>query len=75
MTPEMRSLRARLGAHCCHARGKTNTAPARAAFAARFYEGIPEDLPPAERAADLAAMSLAAAIAPPPVPVPTRRLD
>ena len=32
-----------------HSAGKTNTAPAREAFAARFYAGIPEDLPQAER--------------------------
>ena len=49
MTPEQRSLRGRLGAHLMHARGRTNTGPARAAFNARFYAGIPEDLPQAER--------------------------
>lgn len=32
-----------------HAAGKTNTDPARRAFDARFYAGIPEDLPQAER--------------------------
>lgn len=30
LTPEQRSLRARMGAHALHATGKTNTAPARA---------------------------------------------
>ena len=49
MTPQQRSLAARLGAYRMHAAGKTNTQPARAAFEARFYAGIPEDLPPAER--------------------------
>ena len=32
-----------------HAAGKTNTQSARDAFEARFYVGIPEDLPSAER--------------------------
>jgi hypothetical protein len=49
MTPEQRSLRGRIGAHLVHSRGLTNTAPARAAFNARFYDGIPDDLPQAER--------------------------
>lgn len=49
LTPEQRSQRARIGALKLHASGKTNTAAARAAFAERFYAGIPEDLPAAER--------------------------
>jgi hypothetical protein len=49
VTPAERSLRGRLGAHTLHARNGTNTGPARVAFNARFYEGIPEDLPQAER--------------------------
>ena len=49
MTPQQRALAARLGAFRLHAAGKTNTQPARAAFEARFYVGIPEDLPAAER--------------------------
>ncbi len=49
MTPKQRSLAGRIGALRMHAAGKTNTGPARRAFEARFYEGIPEDLPPAER--------------------------
>jgi hypothetical protein len=49
LTPEQRTLRARLAAYRLHAAGKTNTAPAREAFAARFYAGIPDDLPQAER--------------------------
>ena len=49
MTPEQRSLRGRIGAHVLHAAGKTNTAPAREAFGARFYAGIPDELPQAER--------------------------
>ena len=48
-TPAERSLRGRIGAYAVHSRGRTNTAPARAAFAARFYAGIPDDLPQLER--------------------------
>ena len=44
-----RSLRGRIGALTVHRDGKTNTGPARAAFAAKFYEGIPADLPAHER--------------------------
>lgn len=52
LTPAERSLRAKLAAHAAHAQGKTNTAPARAAFLDRFdHEVDPEGvLPPAERA-------------------------
>ena len=49
LTAEQRVLRARIAAYRMHSAGKTNTAPAREAFAARFYEGIPEELPQAER--------------------------
>src|SRR6476469_4590042 len=49
MTPEQRALRSRLGGLTTLARGHVNTAPARAAFAARFYADIPDDLTPAER--------------------------
>lgn len=49
MTPEQRALAGRIGALRMHAAGKTNTAPAQAAFDARFYRDIPDDLPPAER--------------------------
>ena len=49
MTPAQRALRSRLGGLTTAARGHVNTAPARAAFAARFYAGIPDDLPPGER--------------------------
>ena len=49
LTPNERSMRGRLGALAVHAAGRTNTAPARAAFAARFYVGIPDDLPQDER--------------------------
>lgn len=49
MTPEQRSLRSRLGGLTTAARGHVNTAAAREAFAERFYAGIPDDLPQAER--------------------------
>jgi hypothetical protein len=49
MTPAERRLRGQIGAHVLHATGKTTTTAARAAFNARFYEGIPGDLPQAER--------------------------
>lgn len=44
-----RRLQGRIAALRCHAMGRTNTAPARAALEARFYEGIPESLPQEER--------------------------
>lgn len=40
MTPQERTMRARLGAHAMHAQGKTNTAPARAAFEQRFLDEV-----------------------------------
>lgn len=51
MTPAERTLRARLAAHTLHAQGKTNTAPARAAFLAKFENQVDPDrvLPEAER--------------------------
>ncbi len=49
LTPNERSMRGRLGALAVHAAGRTNTGPARAAFGARFYVDIPDDLPQAER--------------------------
>ena len=49
MTPKQRSLIGKIGALRMHAAGKTNTKPARAAFEARFYVGIPDDLPADER--------------------------
>ena len=49
ITPAQRSLRARLGGLSTAARGHVNTAPARARFAERFYQGIPDDLAPSER--------------------------
>lgn len=49
LTSEQRILRARMGGLSTAARGHVVTAPARLAFAARFYEGIPEDLPQHER--------------------------
>lgn len=49
MTPEQRILRARLGGLTTSALGHVNTEPARRAFDARFYAGVPEDLPAAER--------------------------
>jgi hypothetical protein len=51
LSPSERSLRARLGGLTTAARHDPReiTAPARAAFEQRFYEGIAEDLPPAER--------------------------
>lgn len=52
LTPEQRSLRARIAAHELHAKGGTNTAPAREAFLARFERQVdPEGvLHPDERA-------------------------
>ena len=44
--------RGRMGAHSVHARGKTNTAPARAALEAKFADQVDPErvLPEAERA-------------------------
>ena len=52
LTPEERTLRARLAAHDQHAQGKTNTGPARQAFIAKFEKEVDPDgiLSPAERA-------------------------
>ena len=52
LSPEERSMRARLGAHALHAAGKTNTGPARAAFIASFETKVDPDgiLDPDERA-------------------------
>jgi hypothetical protein len=49
LTPQQRVLRARLGGLQTRANGTTNTAAARKAFNDRFYEGVPENLPQAER--------------------------
>jgi hypothetical protein len=51
LTPEERTLRAKLAAHSLHAAGGTNTGPARAAFEQRFYDAVDPDrvLPEAER--------------------------
>ncbi|MBX3031430.1 MAG: hypothetical protein KF809_14885 [Chloroflexi bacterium] len=49
MTNGERRLQGRIAALRCHAMGRTNTGPARAALEARFYEGIPEDMPQEER--------------------------
>lgn len=48
MDPSARKLRAQLAAHTLHSRvadPTAHTAPARAAFEARFYEGIDPTLP------------------------------
>lgn len=52
LTPEQRSMRARIAAHALHAQGKTNVKAAHAALWERFEkEADPEGvLPPAERA-------------------------
>ncbi len=52
MTPEERTMKARLGAHALHAQGKTNTEPARKAFLERFETEVDPDgkLTPKERA-------------------------
>lgn len=42
-------MRARLGGLTTSALGHTDTGPARRAFLDRFYAGVPEDLPAAER--------------------------
>ena len=54
LTPEQRTLRARLAAHTMHSRvadERAHTAPARAAFNARWEKEVDPDgiLPPAER--------------------------
>ena len=51
LTAEQRSLRARLGALAIHSAGKTNTAPASAAFLKRFEDEVDPErtLPPEER--------------------------
>ena len=51
LTPQQRSLRAQTAAYERWSKqdSKEGTEPARGAFRARFYDGIPEDLPPAER--------------------------
>lgn len=53
MTPEERTARARLAAHAMHAKhdARKTTAPARAAFLAKFEKEVDPDqeLPPAER--------------------------
>lgn len=52
LTPAERTLRARLAAHTMHAKGLTNTGPARRAFMDRFEQEVDPDgtLPPSERA-------------------------
>lgn len=52
LTPEQRSLRARIGAHTLHAQGKTSTGAATAAFLTRFEREVDPDatLPPEVRA-------------------------
>lgn len=52
LTPEQRSLRARLAAHTLHAQGGTTTTAARAARAQQFERQVDPDgvLEPAERA-------------------------
>lgn len=52
MTPEQRSMRARIAAHSMHAQGKTNTGPATKASLERFERQVDPDgvLDPAERA-------------------------
>ena len=52
MSPGERALRARLAALALHAQGKTNTAPARAAFNERWEREVDTDgsLSPQERA-------------------------
>ncbi len=51
LSPGERRLRARLAAHSVHSRGRTNTAPARAAFNDRFEREVDPDgvLPEPER--------------------------
>ena len=45
LSPKERTLRARLAAHTLHAKGGTNTAPAREAFDRRFYDQALADDP------------------------------
>jgi len=45
LTPVERTLRARLAAHTLHAKGRTNTVPAREAFDQRFYDQALADDP------------------------------
>ena len=45
LSPNERTLRARLGAHTLHAKGGTNTEPARKAFDRRFYDQALADDP------------------------------
>ena len=51
LTPEQHTLRGRMGAYKKWAQNDPveGTAAARAAMDAKFYEGIPDDLPEAER--------------------------
>jgi hypothetical protein len=51
LAPNERTLRARLAAYSLHSQydSRELTAAARAKVDQRFYEGIPEDLPQAER--------------------------
>ncbi len=52
MTPAERSMRSRIGALTAHARGSTNTGPARAAFLSKFEREVDPGgtLEPTERA-------------------------
>ena len=52
LTPEQKSMRGRLAVQTMHARGGTNTAPARAKFLKRFEDQVDPngELSPAERA-------------------------
>ncbi len=43
LTPAERTCRARLAAYSMHARGSTNTGPARAAFEAKFLDLVDKD--------------------------------
>jgi hypothetical protein len=51
LTPNQRTLRARIGAYALHAQGGTNTAPATQAFMDRFEREVDPDglLTPSER--------------------------
>jgi len=48
LTPDQRTLRARVAAHSMHAQGKTNTGPAREAMQRKFERQVDPDgvLPP-----------------------------
>lgn len=52
LTPEQRSMRARIAAHALHAQGKTNVKAAHASLQARFEREVDPDgrLSPEERA-------------------------